>query len=290
MSEKLNNIEQELISYLPEKDEYIKNLVDSMEYSLTAGGKRIRPMLVLEFAKLCGGKEEAAMPFACALEMIHTYSLIHDDLPCMDNDDLRRGKPTNHKVFGEACALLAGSGLLTLAFETASSEKSVALNGTEKCLSAIKVLSQIAGAEGMLGGQIIDLESEGKKVDVEHLKVMDSKKTGALIIGAAKLGCISAGATEQQMNAAVSYAEKIGLVFQIVDDVLDITSSTEKLGKPVGSDSENEKSTYAALLGIEECMSISRKLTEEAVACLELFDEDTTALKEFAYFLLNREN
>ena len=288
MSEKLNNIEQELISYLPEKDEYIKNLVDSMEYSLTAGGKRIRPMLVLEFAKLCGGKEEAAMPFACALEMIHTYSLIHDDLPCMDNDDLRRGKPTNHKVFGEACALLAGSG--PLAFETASSEKSVALNGTEKCLSAIKVLSQIAGAEGMLGGQIIDLESEGKKVDVEHLKVMDSKKTGALIIGAAKLGCISAGATEQQMNAAVSYAEKIGLVFQIVDDVLDITSSTEKLGKPVGSDSENEKSTYAALLGIEECMSISRKLTEEAVACLELFDEDTTALKEFAYFLLNREN
>ena len=290
MSEMMKKIEQELVSYLPEKDEYIKNLVDSMEYSLTAGGKRIRPMLVLEFARLCGGSEEAAMPFACALEMIHTYSLIHDDLPCMDNDDLRRGKPTNHKVFGEGCALLAGSGLLTLAFETASSEKAVMLNGNEKCLSAVKVLSQIAGAQGMLGGQIIDLESEGKKVGVDHLKVMDSKKTGALIIGAAKLGCISAGATEQQMKAAVSYAENIGLVFQIVDDVLDITSSTEKLGKPVGSDSENEKSTYAALLGVDECMRISKELTEKAADSVDMFEGDTTALRDFAYFLLNREN
>ena len=290
MSDKKINIEKELLSYLPEKDELIGNLVSSMEYSLTAGGKRVRPMLVMEFAKLCGGSEEAAMPFACAIEMIHTYSLIHDDLPCMDNDDLRRGKPTNHKVYGEACALLAGSGLLTLAFEAASSERAVSLNSTEKCLAAVRVLSEAAGAVGMLGGQIIDLESEGKSVDVDHLKIMDAKKTGALIIAAAKLGCISAGASKEQIDAAISYAENIGLAFQIVDDMLDITSSTEELGKPVGSDSENEKSTYAALLGLDECRKISEELTENAVKALEVFENDTETLKKFAYYLLRREN
>ena len=290
MSDKKLNIEKGLLSYLPEKDELIGNLVSSMEYSLTAGGKRVRPMLVMEFAKLCGGSEEAAMPFACAIEMIHTYSLIHDDLPCMDNDDLRRGKPTNHKVYGEACALLAGSGLLTLAFEAASSERAVSLNSTEKCLAAVRVLSEAAGAVGMLGGQIIDLESEGKSVDVDHLKIMDAKKTGALIIAAAKLGCISAGASKEQIDAAVSYAENIGLAFQIVDDMLDITSSTEELGKPVGSDSENEKSTYAALLGLDECRKISEELTENAVKALEVFENDTETLKKFAYYLLRREN
>ncbi len=290
MSDKKLNIEKELLSYLPEKDELIGNLVSSMEYSLTAGGKRVRPMLVMEFAKLCGGSEEAAMPFACAIEMIHTYSLIHDDLPCMDNDDLRRGKPTNHKVYGEACALLAGSGLLTLAFEAASSERAVSLNSTEKCLAAVRVLSEAAGAVGMLGGQIIDLESEGKSVDIDHLKIMDAKKTGALIIAAAKLGCISAGASKEQIDAAVSYAENIGLAFQIVDDMLDITSSTEELGKPVGSDSENEKSTYAALLGLDECRKISEELTENAVKALEVFENDTETLKKFAYYLLRREN
>ena len=290
MADKKQNIEKELLSYLPQKDEWIGNLVSSMEYSLTAGGKRVRPMLVMEFARLCGGSEEAAMPFACALEMIHTYSLIHDDLPCMDNDDLRRGKPTNHKVYGEACALLAGSGLLTLAFEAASSGRAVELNGTEKCLQAVKVLAESAGAQGMLGGQIIDLESEGKQVSVDHLKVMDAKKTGALIIAAAKLGCISAGATEEQMKAAVCYAENIGLAFQIVDDMLDVTSSTEELGKPVGSDSENEKSTYAALLGIDACKQISEELTDRAVESLSVFENDTTTLRNFAYYLLKREN
>ena len=290
MSELMKNIEMELVSYLPKKDEYIGNLVSSMEYSLKKKKKRVRPMLVLEFARLCSGREEAAMPFACALEMIHTYSLIHDDLPCMDNDDLRRGKPTNHKVYGEACALLAGSGLLTLAFEAASSDKAVALNGAEKCLAAVRVLSEIAGAEGMLGGQIIDLESEGKKVDADHLRIMDRKKTGALIIGAAKLGCIAGDATPEQTAAAVSYAENIGLAFQIIDDILDVTSSTEELGKPVGSDNENDKSTYAALLGIDECRRISKELTEKAKASLDIFEGDTTELKKFADYLLNREN
>ena len=285
----MSNIEQELLSNLPKvENDDIQKLVSAMKYSLMAGGKRVRPMLVLEFAKLCGGSEEAAMPFACAIEMIHTYSLIHDDLPCMDNDDLRRGKPTNHKVYGEATALLAGNGLLTLAFETALSAKAIELNGYEKCAQAAKVLALYAGADGMLGGQMIDLESEGKSVSVDHLKEMDNKKTGALMIAACKLGCISAGATKEQLDAACSYADNIGLAFQIIDDILDITSSTETLGKPVGSDDENEKSTYAALLGIEECKKLSAELTENAVNALDIFENDTEKLRNFAYYLLNR--
>lgn len=291
MSEIIKKIEFELLSYLPKSEnEDIKKLISSMEYSLMAGGKRVRPNLVLAFSKLCGGSEEAAMPFACALEMIHTYSLIHDDLPCMDNDDFRRGKPTNHKVYGEATALLAGSGLLTLAFETVLSEKSVKLNGYEKCVRAGRLLSECAGTIGMLGGQMIDLESEGKSVTVEHLKEMDAKKTGALIIAAAKLGCISAGATCEQEAAAETYASDIGLAFQIVDDMLDITSTTEELGKNVGSDMENEKSTYAALLGLDKCRSLCEELTEDAVRALDSFDGDTDELKNFAYYLLKREN
>ncbi len=290
MSQFTDRIEQKLISYLPKGDnEDIQKLISSMEYSLMAGGKRVRPMLTVEFAKLCGGSEEAAMPFACALEMIHTYSLIHDDLPCMDNDDLRRGKPTNHKVFGEATALLAGNGLLTFAFETLVSEEAVRLNGYEKCAKAVKVLAECAGVNGMLGGQMIDLESEGKRVVAEHLKIMDNKKTGALMIAAAKLGCISAGASDAQISAACEYASDIGLAFQIIDDMLDITSTTEELGKPVGSDNENEKSTYAALLGLEECRRLAEELTDNAILSLEIFGNASQKLKDFAYYLLKRE-
>lgn len=284
----MQNFEKELLSYLPEADDKIKTVVSSMEYSLSAGGKRIRPFLVLEFAKLCGGNEINAMPFACAVEMIHTYSLIHDDLPCMDNDDLRRGKPTNHKVFGEAAALLGGDGLLTLAFETALSEKAVSLNGYEKCAKAALCLAQYAGAVGMIGGQIIDLESENKKIPLETLQTMDEKKTGALIASACVMGCISAGAGDEQIQAAKDYAMNIGTAFQIVDDILDVTSDTETLGKPVGSDLENNKSTYVSILGLEECKKISGELTEKAVECLEKFDGDTGELRNFAYYLRDR--
>ena len=282
------NFEKELLSYLPESDDKIRTVISSMEYSLSAGGKRIRPFLVLEFAKLCGGSEKNAIPFACAVEMIHTYSLIHDDLPCMDNDDLRRGKPTNHKVFGEAAALLGGDGLLTLAFETALSEKAVSLNGYEKCAKAALCLAQYAGAVGMIGGQIIDLESENKQIPLETLQTMDEKKTGALIAAACVMGCISAGATPEQIQAAKEYAMNIGITFQIVDDMLDVTSDTTTLGKTVGSDIENHKSTYVSLLGLEECQKISSELTEKAVKCLDSFDGDTTELKNFAYYLRNR--
>ena len=284
----ISRIEKELVSYLPQENEYIKTLVDSMKYSLTAGGKRVRPMLAIEFSKLCGGNEECVMPFACALEMIHTYSLIHDDLPCMDNDDLRRGKPTNHKVFGEAAALLGGNGLLTLAFETVLSEKAVKLNGYEKCVSAGRLLAECAGVNGMLGGQIIDLESENKQVSVEHLRVMDDKKTGALIKAACLLGCISAGADKEKMKAAEIYAENIGIAFQIVDDMLDVISDTAVLGKPIGSDKENNKSTYVSFLGLDECRRISAELTDKAIDSLSVFDGDTSVLSDFAVYLRDR--
>ncbi len=290
MSDFSERIEKELVSFLPESEnENVKTLISSMSYSLTAGGKRVRPMLAAEFAKICGGSEDAVIPFACAIEMIHTYSLIHDDLPCMDNDDLRRGKPTNHKVYGEATALLAGNGLLTHAFGTLVSDRALALNGAEKCAKAVRVLAEYSGADGMLGGQMIDLENEGKSVGADSLKIMDIKKTGALMVAACQLGCISAGADETKIEAATEYAENIGLAFQIIDDILDVTSSTELLGKPVGSDNENDKSTYVALLGIDECRRISKELTEKAVNSLSAFDGDTKVLEDFAYYLLNRD-
>ena len=284
----MQNFEKELLSYIPNVRKEMKTVVSSMEYSLMAGGKRIRPFLTLEFAKLCGGNESNAMPFACAVEMIHTYSLIHDDLPCMDNDDLRRGKPTNHKVFGEAEALLGGDGLLTLAFETVLSERAIKLNGYEKCAKAGKVLAEYAGVNGMIGGQMIDLESEEKAVPLEILQIMDENKTGALIAAACVMGCISAGANDEQIQAAKNYAMDIGIAFQIVDDMLDVTSDTATLGKNVGSDMQNKKSTYVSLLGLDECKRISFELTEKAVENLKAFDGDTDELKKIAYYLRDR--
>ncbi len=288
MNDRLERIENALLNSIPADDESIRTVLESMKYSLTAGGKRVRPVLVLEFAKLCGGTEEAAMPFACAIEMIHTYSLIHDDLPCMDNDDMRRGKPTNHKVFGEAAAVLGGDALLTLAFETALSEKAAALNGYEKCALAGRLLASCAGAEGMIGGQIIDIESEGKNAAIERLRLMDRLKTGALIKAACLLGCISAGADDVQKKAAEEYAACIGLAFQIVDDMLDVTSDEATLGKPIGSDAENEKSTYVSLLGLEKCRSLVAELTDEAKKSLSVFSGDTSFLSDFAETLRDR--
>lgn len=288
MEDQIRRIEESLMSFVPKGNESIETVIKSMEYSLTAGGKRVRPVLVLEFAKLCGGNEEAAMPFACAIEMIHTYSLIHDDLPCMDDDDMRRGKPTNHKVFGEAAAVLGGDGLLTLAFETVLSERAVSLNGAEKCVSAGRLLASCAGAEGMIGGQIIDLESEGKSISVERLRLMDKLKTGALIRCACLLGCISAGADEAQIKAASEYAECIGLAFQIVDDMLDVTSDEATLGKPIGSDEGNNKSTYVSLLGLDRCRELVSELTDEAISALSVFGGDTDFLSSFAKALRDR--
>ncbi|MDD5952899.1 MAG: polyprenyl synthetase family protein [Oscillospiraceae bacterium] len=282
----LSMIEQKLAQLLPEENELYQPLLDSMGYSLLDGGKRIRPLLTLEFCALCGGEPENALPFGCALEMIHTYSLIHDDLPCMDDDDMRRGRPSNHKAYGEATALLAGDALQALAFAVMLSESSVEKVGAERAVQAAHCLATAAGASGMVGGQVIDLSSEGKKVSVGVLRQMDALKTGALISAACQMGCILGGGTKAQLKAAQRFASNIGLAFQIVDDILDVTSTTEELGKQVGSDRANEKSTYVSELGLEQAKVLSAQLTREAIAALEIFPsgevkDDVVALAQY---------
>lgn len=281
-------VEDALERYVPEVSLLQADLFQAMRYSLLAGGKRIRPALVLEFCGLCGGDQEAALPFACAIEMIHTYSLIHDDLPCMDNDGMRRGKPSNHVVFGEAQALLAGDSLLTMAFETMLSPESVKAAGAERASAAAGVLARAAGAYGMAGGQAIDLMSEGQRIPMETLQKMDECKTGALIRAAAKMGCVLAGAEEQYLRAADEYAAAIGFAFQIVDDIPDVEGNAEALGKPVGSDTENEKSTYVSLLGLENAKRAVERLTSTAEDALGAFEGDTSYLKNLARKLAER--
>lgn len=261
-------------------------MLDAMAYSLSNGGKRIRPVLTLEFCRVCGGDYKTAIPFAIALEMIHTYSLIHDDLPCMDNDDMRRGKPSSHKVYGEANALLAGDGLLTLAFETALSADFDA----EKKSKAALELAKAAGVSGMIGGQVMDLANEQKTASLDEIILTEKLKTGALIKVAAAMGCIAAGATEEQINAAQTYCENIGLAFQIVDDILDVTGDETMLGKPIGSDSGNGKSTFVSLLGLEKSAGYARELTASAKSALNIFGDEGEFLSELADKLSERKN
>ena len=277
----LDEINSALKEYLPAADDVVSQ---AMRYSVENGGKRIRPALLLEFCRVCGGDYKKAVPFACALEMIHTYSLIHDDLPCMDNDDFRRGKPSCHIAFGEEYALLAGDALLTLAFETAMKSNLSA----EITVKAAKELAKAAGVMGMVGGQV--LQNEGKKVGVSDLQKTDELKTGELIRAACVLGCICAGADDKKIAAAEKYAHDIGIAFQIVDDILDVTSDEETLGKPIGSDEENQKSTYVSLLGIEKSRKTAEELTLNAQKALDAFDGDVSSLKDFAEKLKNRKN
>ncbi len=265
----------------------LEKMLDAMSYSLENGGKRIRPALTLEFCRVCGGDVKSALPFALAVEMIHTYSLIHDDLPCMDDDDMRRGKPSNHKVFGYANALLAGDGLLTLAFETLLSAPDLSF---EQKAKAGFELAKAAGCSGMIAGQVMDLENEIRQADIDCVAATDKLKTGEMIKVAAVLGCIAAGADEEKIKAAEIYCEKIGLAFQIVDDILDVTSSEAELGKPIGSDSGNGKSTYVSLLGLEKSEETARKLTDEAKESLEIFGKDGEFLLELADSLAKRRN
>jgi len=281
-------IEKELSKRLYKVENGQNYVRDAMNYSLSNGGKRIRPILVLEFCRLCGGNIDDAMNFACAIEMIHTYSLIHDDLPCMDNDDFRRGKPSCHKAYGEEYALLAGDGLLTLAFETALLDGNGVL--PENKIRAVRTLASLAGIGGMVGGQVLDLQAENTAPDYDKIKTIDSLKTGALIKAAVLLGCFAANVTDEaKLAAAQKYAECIGFAFQIVDDILDVTSDTETLGKPVGSDIKNEKVTYVSLLGIEASKQTVEQLTNEALEALEAFDgEKSEFLKNFAISLADR--
>ncbi len=240
-------------------------LYESMRYSLLAGGKRLRPALTQAFCELCGGQAEDALAFGAAVEMIHTYSLIHDDLPCMDNDDFRRGKPTNHKVYGEALAVLAGDGLLTHAFRRLTMAELPA----DRILQAVRVLSDCAGEDGMVGGQVLDMAAEERECTVSEVHAIQSRKTGALISAACQLGVIAAGGSEEQLSAAKSYAESLGLAFQIQDDILDVVGDAEKLGKATGVD-EN-KNTFVRIYGIDTCKRMVREETEKAISALTVF-------------------
>ena len=262
-------IEEALGAIFREDDRYA-DLQEAMEYSLMAGGKRVRPVLTLECCRLCGGDPERALPFACGVEMVHTYSLIHDDLPCMDDDDLRRGRPTNHRVYGEATAVLAGDGLLTAAFQMLTARRD--LLSPEQMAEGVDCLSRAAGPSGMVGGQVLDMAGEGRSLSLSELELLQSLKTGALISAAAELGCIAAGGSPEQRRAVARYAQKLGRAFQIRDDMLDVVSTEQELGKPIGSDLSKEKSTFVTALGLEGCARQVERLTQEAISALEGFE------------------
>lgn len=259
-------------------------LAEAMRYSLLAGGKRIRPILVLEFCRISGGDIEAALPVACAVEMLHTYSLIHDDLPCMDNDDLRRGKPTNHKVYGECVATLAGDALQAEAFYSVLSCGLTA----ERRAKCAELLAGAVGIDGMCGGQFLDMLGEGKKLNEQELTDINSRKTGALIVAACQMGVAAAGGTELQLAAAGHYGAALGAAFQIRDDMLDVISTAEELGKPIGSDEQEHKNTYMALMGEDGCRKTIARLTEFAKSVLEEAFDDTEFLRGLADALATR--
>jgi len=262
-----------------------KRLLEAMRYSLLADGKRVRPVLVLAFCEASGGRAEEALEFACAVEMLHTYSLIHDDLPCMDDDDLRRGRPTNHVVFGEYTAVIAGDALQAAAFETILK----APLDAEKKAEAALALAKAAGAYGMCAGQQLDMEGEGRRFSLAEVEQTHRLKTAALIKAAASMGCIAAGASKARIEAAEKYAEALGLAFQIRDDLLDVTGSAEILGKNVGSDAESGKSTFVTLLGVDRCRELVYENTERAKAALKGAFSNTEFLEWFAELLAGRE-
>ncbi len=277
LSNHLELVENNLMNYVPHCGASYSLIEEAMKYSLESGGKRVRPMLVLEFCRICGGDIENALPFAAAVEFIHTYSLIHDDLPCMDNDDMRRGKPASHIKYGEANALLAGDALLTHAF----SALAVADLKAENIVNAVKELSAFAGSNGMIGGQIIDLEGENKNLLIDDLFLMDKLKTAALITSACVLGCIAADCYDN-IPAAKKFAENLGIAFQIIDDVLDFLEGEDN------SDVVSGKSTYVSLLGIDEARMRAAEYTDAALEALDELNGDTSVLREFATDLLKR--
>lgn len=272
-------IEQTILSFVPETDCAYKIIEEAMKYSLEAGGKRVRPVLTLEFCRILGGDVTEALPFAAGVEFIHTYSLIHDDLPCMDNDDMRRGKPSSHKKFGEAIALLAGDALLTHAFSCLTQSRL----SPKQIGKAVAVLAGFAGANGMVGGQVMDLDGEGKQLSLEELFRMDKLKTAALIQASCVLGCLAADA-ESCVPEAEAYAENLGLAFQIIDDILDFLEGEGN------SDIVCGKSTYVSLLGLEDARKKAGEFTAAALAALDKMDADTSVLRAFTLQLLERTN
>ena len=288
LKEKSKYIESLLNEYMPKEEGYQATIMKAMNYSLKAGGKRLRPILTLEACKIVGGNEEDVLPFAVAIEMIHTYSLIHDDLPALDNDDLRRGKPTNHKVFGDAMAVLAGDALLNYAFEVMLSN-SINKENPQKYLRAINEIAKSSGIHGMIGGQVVDVESENKTISKDKLDFIHLNKTAAIIIGCMRAGAIIGNANAEELEKITRYGRNIGLSFQIVDDILDIIGDESKLGKHVGSDIENHKSTYPSLLGLEESKAIAKQLIDEAKENIKDLKEDSRFLDGLADYIIDRE-
>jgi geranylgeranyl diphosphate synthase type II len=278
-----------LESYIKENELLEKSVYSAMRYSLLAGGKRLRPVLSLAVCDMLGGELNEILPFACAIEMIHTYSLIHDDLPAMDNDDYRRGKLTNHKMYGEALAILAGDGLLNMAFELMLDSTSNNCHNIENKVRAMSYIARSSGTLGMIGGQVIDTESENKEVSLQTLEYMHRCKTGALIKAPVMSAAIICKASEEDLRSLEAYSGNLGLAFQIKDDILDVEGSTEKLGKKVGSDEFNKKTTYVSLCGLEKSKQMLRETTEEAIKSIEKFGTNATFLKELAEFLIARE-
>ena len=280
-------IEPALEKYLSrETGEGYDRIFEAAKYSAMAGGKRLRPILMLEFCRMCGGNASGLMKTACSIELIHTFSLIHDDLPCMDDDDYRRGKPSCHKAYGEATALLAGDALNTLAFEAIADAATEGVISAQTAIMLVSVLAKAVGVNGMIGGQIIDLGAEGREISIEELDLLQAHKTGALIEAACVMGVILAG-DFKKIPAAADYAQALGRAFQIVDDILDVTGSFEELGKPIGSDAEQHKSTYVTALGIEGAQKEADRLTEQALLILEQFD-DNEFLRDLTEYLLHR--
>ncbi|MCY6354080.1 polyprenyl synthetase family protein [Clostridium sp. ZS2-4] len=276
-----------LNDYFDKKGSYNKIIYDAMKYSIEVGGKRIRPILMLFTYNTYKEDYREIIPVAAALEMIHTYSLIHDDLPAMDNDDLRRGKPTNHKVYGDAIAILAGDGLLNEAMNLLFDY--CLLNPQKHIIEACRVVSMASGVEGMIGGQVVDIMSEGKNISEEKLSYMHSRKTGALIKGAIISGAILGEAEEKDVKLLSEFGEKLGLAFQIKDDILDVVGDVKVLGKKVNSDKDNNKTTFISKYGLDKCKNMCEQLTEECLQILDSLGKNTSNLKEITSFLLKRE-
>jgi geranylgeranyl diphosphate synthase type II len=280
-------VDTALNRYLPPATTKPATIHQAMRYSIFAGGKRLRPVICLATAEVLRGKIDDALPLACAVECIHTYSLIHDDLPCMDNDDFRRGKPTSHKVFGEAMAVLAGDGLLTIAFEIAASCKT---RPRYSHAAIIREIAVAAGSQALIGGQVADAEGEGKEITPAQLRYIHENKTAALIASSIRLGAMSANATTKQLEKLTEFGQSLGLAFQVIDDILDVTQTTEKLGKSAGKDIKAQKATYPALLGLEKAKKEADRLTAKARAALKPFGKNAKPLEAIADFLLSRES
>ena len=279
-------IDRSLDRYLPKENASPPTIHKAMRYSLFAGGKRLRPILCLAAAEACGGKIDNALPLACAMECIHTYSLVHDDLPSMDNDDFRRGRPTCHKVFGEGIAVLAGDALLTIAFEIVSR---VEFSPRHNMSILLREIAVAAGSRKLIAGQVADLEAEGRKIDMAGLRYIHENKTAAILTTSVRLGAMSAGAKPKQLDAITKFGRALGLAFQIIDDILDVTQTAEKLGKSAGKDIAAKKATYPAVIGLEKSRTEAKRLTRQAHNALSIFDEKAEPLHALANYLLERE-